>query len=176
MTRRTSYLISVTLSGLLACLLSCTTVGNSGPGPVASVAPSGGTAPLPAIAGNWTGTWNDTRYSKSGGLAATFKVTGGDVTATGSIDLTQLGLGKESGTASGSISGNTLTLNFKADTVGSGSVTLNGSNGNGSGTVTGALNFGAFTFTGTATNSTITGTFKFTSATGGNGTVSMTKM
>jgi hypothetical protein len=174
MSKQTTLLAFASLAGGLALLLSCSTIGSI-PSPGASSAPTTSSSALPSVAGNWTGTWNDTRYSKSGALAATFNVSGTNVTATGSIDLTSLGLGNQTGTASGSISGNSITLNFSSNAVGNGTATLNGGNGSGSGTVTGSLNYGAFTFTGTATDSAINGTFQFTSATGGHGTVTMQK-
>lgn len=128
------------------------------------------------LEGTWVGTWTDTRYDVSGTLEATFTVNGSTVTATGVIGLESLSLGKETGSGTGTVSGETLNFTFSADTVGTGSGSLDaGREGSGSGSVTGVLNFGAFTYTGTVTESEISGTFNFTSPTGGNGVASLTK-
>jgi len=132
------------------------------------------------LAGTWSGTWKDTRYNVSGTLQATFTVTGASVSATGVIGLQSLGLGNENGSGSGTVSGDTLSFTFSAATVGTGKGTLKlsgaaSSSGNGDGSVTGTLNFGGFTFAGTANGTTISGTFQFTSATGGNGVADLTK-
>lgn len=128
------------------------------------------------LAGNWVGTWTDTRYNVSGTLNATFTVNGSTVTATGVIGLASLGLGNETGSGTGTVSGQTLTFTFSSATVGAGSGTLGtGGAGSGAGSVTGTLNFGAFTYTGNVTPSVINGTFAFTSPTGGNGVASLTK-
>jgi hypothetical protein len=133
-------------------------------------------AALPAVAGKWTGMWNDTRYNVSGALTGDFTITGTTFNGMGTIDLSQIGLGTETGTASGTIVDNALMFTFSSDKVGNGSTMLKGQSASGSGTVTGTLAFGAFTFSGTATDTEINGTFQFASATGGKGTVKMTKM
>ena len=131
--------------------------------------------PLPALSGTWSGTWVDTRYNVSGAITAVLTQNGTTFSGTGTIDLTALGIGIQSGTASGTISGNNITFTFNAAGVGSGTGSLTGTGGSGSGVVAGALNFGAFNFTGTASDILISGTFNFTSPTGGNGTIIVNK-
>lgn len=126
--------------------------------------------------GTWTGTWEDTIYDVSGALEATFAVNGSNVTASGVIGLQEFALGDKSGSGSGTISGPTLSFTFTSDAFGSGSGTLDaGGCGSGTGTVTGTLEFGAFTFAGSANPTTISGTFDFTSPSGGKGVASLTK-
>jgi hypothetical protein len=133
-------------------------------------------APFASLAGNWSGTWTDTRYNVSGTLSASFTVNGSTVNATGVIGLESLGLGNESGTGVGTVSGQTLNFTFSASTVGNGSGTLSAAGaGNGTGTVTGTLDFGAFTYSGTVAGDSISGNFAFTSPTGGKGVASLTK-
>ena len=133
-------------------------------------------SPFSSLEGTWVGTWTDTRYDVSGTLQANFTVNGSAVTASGEIGLESLGLGKETGSGTGTVSGDMLNFTFTADTVGAGTGSLNaGGAGSGGGTVTGVLNFGAFTYTGTVTESEISGTFNFTSPTGGNGVASLTR-
>ncbi|HUO83641.1 MAG TPA: Ig-like domain-containing protein [Thermoanaerobaculia bacterium] len=133
-------------------------------------------SPFSFLAGTWVGTWEDTRYNVSGTLEATFTVNGSNVTATGVIGLQSLQLGNETGSGTGTVSGETLNFTFSADTVGNGSGSLSaGGAGSGAGSVTGVLNFGAFTYTGTVTPTEISGTFAFTSPTGGHGVASLTK-
>jgi hypothetical protein len=163
----------VLVLGLAAGLGSCTASEEGAP-----MDPTGGisSSQFRFLEGTWTGTWTDTRYNVSGTLQATFVVDGNDVTASGVIGLGSLGLGNETGTATGTASGNTLTFTFSSDTVGTGSGTLNTDGvGGGTGAVTGALDFGAFTFSGSASEGGISGTFNFTSPTGGNGIASLTK-
>jgi len=147
--------------------------------------------PYGYLEGHWTGTWEDTVYSKSGAVEATFSIVCGQVVASGTIDLTDISgaLGIQAGTGLGTLNGGVLEFTFEAEMVGSGSGTLapadaladprgaslGTSNGSGSGSVTAPLSFGAFTFTGTAGLTTISGTFDFTSKTGGAGNVSLTK-
>jgi len=128
------------------------------------------------LQGDWSGTWHDTRYNVSGAAHASFDVTCAGVAATGSINLGEIGLGEETGSGSGTVSAQTLTFDFSAATVGSGMGTLSAADntGSGSGSVT-YLDFGAFTFTGSVSPTTISGTFDFTSPTGGEGTISATK-
>lgn len=131
--------------------------------------------PLPPLVGTWIGTWEDTRYNVSGTLSFTIIQNGSNFEASGTIGLQQLRLSDETGTATGTISGNRLSFIFSSGTVGSGSGTITGNDAQGSGTVTGVLNFGEFTFSGTATNNQLSGTFEFTSPTGGWGVASLTK-
>jgi hypothetical protein len=132
-------------------------------------------APLPSLLGTWTGTWEDTRYNVSGSLSFTITQNGPNLLADGIIGLASLGLGNETGTATGIISGNKLSFNFNSSTVGSGSGTITGNKAQGSGSVTGLLNFGDFNFSGTVTDNELGGTFEFTSPTGGWGVASLTK-
>lgn len=168
---------TVALLGLTGCPSSNNNDDSGGSTPTM---PPNPTADFSFLAGNWSGTWKDTRYNVMGTVQASFQVSGNTVTANGVIGLQSLGLGNETGTGDGTVAGDTLSFNFSASTVGSGSGTLkltsaaNG-DGSGSGSVTGTLNFGAFNFTGTANATTISGTFQFTSPTGGNGDVDLTK-
>ena len=153
-----------------------TLTASSGSAPAATFTATG-TAPitLPALSGTWHGTWVDTRYGVSGAItSAVLTQTATTLAGTGTIDLSSLGLGVQNGTAAGTIAGNVITFTFTAAGIGSGNGTLNGPAGSGTGGVT-ALNFGNFTFTGTASATQITGTFQFTSPTGGNGTITVTK-
>lgn len=138
--------------------------------------PSGGGTPFSSLAGTWTGTWTDTRYNVSGSLQATFTVNGSSVGGTGTIGLQSLGLGNETGTATGLVVGDGLAFTFASNTVGTGSGALaTGGSGGGVGSVTGVLNLGEFSFGGTVTATTISGTFTFLSPTGGNGVASLTR-
>jgi len=130
----------------------------------------------PDLAGSWKGTWEDTRYGVSGEVTMDITAVAGGYEATGTIDLTEIDplVGVRSGTATGTLEGDVLTFSFSADMVGNGSGTLNGAAGDGTGTVTSPLSFGDFTFTGTAAEGEISGTFDFTSPTGGEGVVSLT--
>ncbi len=133
---------------------------------------------VPDLTGHWQGTWEDTIYFVQGDVSMDVTVDGNDWNATGSIDLTSIGwpgIGVMTGSASGTLSGNTLTFTFSADSVGDGEGTLVDGNGSGTGSVTAPMSFGAFTFTGTVTASEITGTFDFTSPSGGEGNVSLTR-
>ncbi len=154
-----------------------TTLGFSSPGLAGVTSGTIAIAPpaLPSLAGTWAGSWTDLRYGVTGTITNVILTQSATAFGgTGTIDLTQLSLGTQSGTATGTISGSTVTFNFTAAGIGSGSGTLAGNAGTGTGNIT-ALNFGAFTFTGTASSTQITGTFQFTSPTGGNGTITVTK-
>jgi hypothetical protein len=131
---------------------------------------SDGTHPL---VGTWSGTWDDTIFIVSGTLDITITQSSPDLDATGTIGLSSVGLGDETGTGSGTVSGDTVTFTFNSPTVGSGNGTVTGNSISGSGTVGGALMFGDFTFSGTISGDTISGTFDFTS--GGAGTASVTR-
>ena len=144
------------------------------------------------ITGTWTGTWQDTIYFVSGSITMNISSTDGvSYTATGTIDVGQIdpSLGVLNGTASGTVSGTTLTGTFDCTNLGNGSFTLTdappantasglvGIGSSGSGTVGAPLSFGGFTFTGTidALAGAMTGTFDFTSPTGGAGTASLAR-
>jgi hypothetical protein len=127
------------------------------------------------LVGTWTGTWTDTVFNVEGTLSATMAMSGSDVEATGVIGLQALGLGDEQGVATGMIDGDTLTFTFEAASVGDGEGTFSGGIGSGLGSVMGVLNFGDFTFEGTANETTIDGTFEFTSPSGGSGVATLTK-
>jgi hypothetical protein len=158
---------------LLGCAWSVVGAGRSSSGP------AGGTAvlrgdPLPSLVGMWAGTWQDTVYTVGGTFS--FVIVGGpgdSLQATGEIDLSDLGIGLQNGTAAGLVTGNTLDFEFTAASVGTGTGSVAGVAGQGSGTVTAPLSFGDFTFTGSIGNGEISGTFDFTSPTGGAGTASL---
>jgi hypothetical protein len=153
------------------------TLGFSAPGVTSATSAVIAIAPptLPSLAGTWSGTWLDTRYNVGGTITNVILTQSSSAFGgTGTIDLSSIALGSQSGTATGTISGSTVTFTFTSAGIGSGTGTLAANAGSGTGNIT-ALNFGAFTFTGTATSTTISGTFQFTSPTGGNGTISVTK-
>ncbi len=134
---------------------------------------------LPDLAGSWTGTWEDTIYPFSGGLAWEIVIDGQDMTGSGTIDLSSLGLGVMPGTAEGTITvppaRTTLDFTFTAASLGSGSGSITDNTAIGSGTVIAPLGFGDFTFQANVTNERMRGTFDFTSPGGGAGKVLMTK-
>lgn len=136
-----------------------------------------GTAVVPDLSGTWEGTWSDTRYFVDGALNLDIARNGDDYTATGTIDVSQIDpvLGTLSGTATGTIVGNTMTFSFNATNLGTGSGTFTDGSASGTGTVTAPLSFGAFEFAGTITAGQISGTFNFTSPTGGNGVASLNR-
>jgi hypothetical protein len=172
---RASVLRAIAFS---AAVMSLTTCGrSSGGSPTTPTNPGGGTSTgnFSFLAGTWIGTWTDQRYGVSGTLQATFAVSGSTVTATGTIGLASLGIGNQSGTGTGTVTGSTLNFTFSANAVGTGSGSVTNGAGSGTGTVTGVLNLGGFTYAGTANANTISGTFQFTSPTGGNGVASLTK-
>lgn len=160
-----------------SCLTSTVCGGpNECVGEVCECTPS--LAQVAFLEGHWTGTWEDTIYNVSGAVEATFSIVGAELQASGLIDLTEISgaLGEQAGTGVGVLCGETLYFTFEAEMVGSGTGTLTAAGvGDGSGSVTAPLSFGAFTFTGTTTTTTITGTFDFTSKTGGEGNVTLTK-
>jgi len=157
---------------------------------LASLVPDGGAVaplqafpvanrPVPDLVGSWAGSWQDTVYMVSGDLSWEITQNASDLSGSGTIDLSVLGLGVRSGTAAGSLGGggraNTLTFTFEAESVGNGSGTVVDATGSGTGTVTAPLSFGEFTFTGTLTDDEIEGTFDFTSPTGGAGRATLLK-
>ncbi len=137
---------------------------------------SAGSRDIPALVGTWTGTWEDTRYFVSGAVSCTINQDGSEFFATGMIDLTDLGLGEQTGSANGSLERGTLTFTFSAAQVGSGGGVLIDGDCTGSGTVTAPLDYGDFEFAGTATDNEIDGTFTFSSPSGGWGVVSLAKL
>jgi hypothetical protein len=173
---RTSPAVYLVALFVLAALLSLATADPSAspPAPIPSASP----AAVPDLSGAWTGTWNDTVYLVGGDVTMTATLDGAAWSAVGSIDLSSIGVpgvGLMSGTAQGTLAGNTLTFEFSAVDVGDGDGTLIDGSGSGSGTVTAPMSFGAFTFTGTVTDSSIDGDFDFTSPTGGAGTVTLAR-
>ena len=135
---------------------------------------------IPDLVGTWVGTWEDTIYVWASG-AMTWQISrdGSDLTASGTIDFSSFGMGLLPGTAEGSITSafadNTLEFTFQAVGIGSGAGTVTGSSGSGTGTVIPPLDFGDFTFEGTVGEDVISGTFDFTSPTGGAGRASLTR-
>jgi len=135
---------------------------------------------IPDLVGTWVGTWEDTIYVGAGG-SMTWQISrdGSDLTASGTIDFSYFGLGLLPGTAEGTVTSafadNSLDFTFQAASIGSGEGTVTGSSGSGTGTVTPPLDFGDFTFEGSVGEDVISGTFDFTSPTGGAGRASLTR-
>ena len=95
---------------------------------------------VPDLTGEWHGSWNDTLFNVVGDLDWVITRDGSDFSATGTIEMSNWGMGYKPGTATGTLSGRppeqTLTFTFQADNVGSGSGTVVGTAGSGAGTVT----------------------------------------
>lgn len=112
----------------------------------------------------------------TGPFQFTASVSGTNFSATGTMDLTGVGRGPaEPFTASGTLSGTTLTFSFQftgaASLVSTGDVVIADSgtdNLTGTGNVGAPLNFGNYTMTATATDTAINGTFTYTSGGAGN--------
>lgn len=170
-TRSDRYALALLGLAALAAVLG------GGPAPSEALPGLVGDKVLADLAGEWKGDWEDTVYNVSGPVELTVTPKEGGYDAVGTIDLSSINSlwGVQSGTATGTIAGETLSFTFTADLVGNGSGTLNGDAGDGSGVVTGFMEFGAFTFTGTATGSEISGSFDFTSPSGGAGVVTLTR-
>jgi hypothetical protein len=138
-------------------------------------------AALPALDGQWSGAWIDTVFFVTGPMLWDITVSGPAFSATGTCDLTGVGLGAaEPFTASGTITGSMLTFTFQFDpgslltSTGTGSVNDVGPNNTtGAGFVGAPLNFGSYTFTMTATDNVMSGTFGYGG--GGAGTITMAK-
>lgn len=130
---------------------------------------------VPDLAGTWIGTWQDTIYAVGGDLSFEITPVEGGYTATGEIDLGELGLGTRTGEADGLLTRNQLVFGFNADQVGEGAGIITDESATGSGNVTAPLNFGIFSFTGTATDVGIWGTFDFLAAEGGAGKAHLTR-
>jgi hypothetical protein len=133
---------------------------------------------IPDMVGTWVGTWTDTIYSVTGNLTWEITQDGDDLAATGTIDLSNLGMGQEPGTATGSVvttrSGRAVSFSFESATVGNGSGTIEAGTVAGSGAATEApVAFGNFTFQGTVTNEIMWGTFDY--EVGGAGRARLTK-
>jgi hypothetical protein len=128
---------------------------------------------IPDLVGMWVGTWQDTVFPDADGdISWEITQDGSDFAATGSIDFSCFGLGSVPGTASGTITRETLEFTFEAPAAGSGAGAIV------DGVVSGTGNlvvpaFGPFTFEGTLTDGTIRGTFDFTG--GGAGKAVLTK-
>lgn len=113
------------------------------------------------LVGIWSGTWTDTVFNVSGSLDATITQSGDELSGTGLIGLGPFGLGQVQGTASGTISGNTVNFTFSAS-VGSGSGTIVDNAISGSGSVGDPLPFSlTFSFDGAIDGDTVNGTFAF---------------
>lgn len=134
-------------------------------------------ADLADLLGSWSGTWNDTIYSVGGSLSFDITADAGVYHATGDIGLETLGLGVESGTASGNEQLGALVFSFSSATVGSGDGSINALTGitTGSGSVIAAIGFGAFVFQGSVSGDIMSGLFDFTSPTGGAGVAILTR-
>ncbi len=133
---------------------------------------------VPDLSGSWSGTWQDTRYFVSGDVILTIDVVGDQWSANGTIDFTNVGMGVGIVplTISGTLVGNVLSYDFDTGPLGSGSATLTGTVNAGAGTVGEPMFFGDFDMGGTASGSAISGTFDFTSPTGGEGTMILTRI
>jgi hypothetical protein len=120
-------------------------------------------AVLADLAGSWTGTWEDTLYFVGGAITFEIAVDGAAYTATGTIDLSEVGygLGVQTGTATGDAVGEVITFEFTGDQVGSGVGSINGATASGEGTVTSPMNFGGFGFDGTIADGVLWGTFEY---------------
>jgi hypothetical protein len=161
------------LAFLLLAALALFGFGRRDSGPPRGAHPaSAATTNFPTLVGSWVGTWQDTVYHVGGTMSFTMAQVGSSWTGNGMIDLTSVGLGQQSGTLTGAEVGSTLAFTFQAASVGTGSGSLTGGSSSGSGSVTAPLNFGGFTFAGSLVAAHITGTFHFTSPTGGSGKAS----
>jgi hypothetical protein len=131
------------------------------------------------LTGNWSGTWTDTVFNVSGTADISVQRNDNILNATGNISLQSIFLPDAAGTATATITdsiGNNLTFPFGAELLGSGSGSFTGRNISGSGSIIPSIGFGDFTFNGTVLNEkTIQGTFQFTNAGSGAGTVTMSK-
>jgi len=166
---------------LATLFLAAAILAGSGSQEVAETSPRFSITPttsggLADILGTWTGTWTDTVFSVSGNLDFVVTEDGGSYTATGDIDLGILGLGVESGSATGSVTQGILSFAFNSGMVGTGGGSLDDAgNSIGTGAVTGSLNFGTFSFAGTVTSTQMTGSFEFITAGSGKGIATLTK-
>jgi hypothetical protein len=149
----------------------------------ASRSPGGVSAKHQAIAvedilGTWSGAWNDTVYKLGGSLSFTVSEEISGLVATGQIGLQSLGLGDQSGSATGTLNANAISFDFSAADVGmgDGTIQIDTGQGNGMGSVTAPLSFGDFTFIGAVTGDAISGSFDFVSPTGGKGVASLTRI
>ncbi len=135
----------------------------------------GGTDLLADLAGNWSGTWTDTKFNMSGDVTVTFAVIGNNITAAGTIDLSGFFLGTLPWTGTGTADETTITFTFTALNFVNGSGTVTGNTASGNGSISGVLSFGDFTFTGTVNSSKISGNFDFVNPAGGEGEINLTK-
>jgi hypothetical protein len=139
-------------------------------------------AALPALDGTWSGAWVDTVFFVTGPMVWNITVNGAAFSATGTCDLTGVGLGAaEPFTASGTITGSMLTFTFQfgpgslLTSTGTGSVNdIGPDNTTAAGFVGAPLNFGSYTVTMTATDQVMAGTFSYGGG-GGAGTITMAK-
>lgn len=132
---------------------------------------------LPSLVGTWEGTWTDTRYDVSGSISMTITLDGDTYDAVGTIDVSEISpiLGELTGTATGTIDGNTMDFNFECTDLGTGSGSFTDQLVTGAGVVGAPLNFGGFEFSGSVISGVMDGTFDFTDPSGGNGTASLSR-
>jgi hypothetical protein len=130
---------------------------------------------IPDLVGTWTGTWQDTIYVGAGGdLSWEISQDGPDFSASGIIDFSYFGMGSVPGTATGTITRETLEFTFEAPAAGSGAGVITDDAVSGTGMMI-VPAFGPFTFEGMLTDDTIRGTFDFTNPGGGAGRAVLTK-
>ncbi len=154
-----------TLLALVLVALSGTAF-RSTPHVPATAAGAASAADLSNLDGTWTGTWQDTIYGVGGDMTFDFNVAGS--VFEGTIDLSMLGLGVQSGSAS--VIAATDSFEFTGSLVGWGRGELPGDgSASGFGSVTPPLGYGDFTFNGTVGDGVLWGTFDFLSPTGGAG-------
>lgn len=133
---------------------------------------------VPELVGSWEGSWTDTRYNVSGPMNMEITLDGDTYNAVGTIDVTEAsgGILRELiGTATGTLSGNSMAFTFECTDLGSGEGSFTDGLASGTGVVTAPLNFGAFEFSGDVIGGEMTGTFDFTDPNGGNGTASLSR-
>jgi hypothetical protein len=171
----------VVLVFLAASVLAASAI-DRGSAPVEPSLPAAGD-PVPDLSGTWMGMWSDTLFFVDGPMEWEVTQDGSSFSATGTCDLSAVSgaLGAaEPFTATGTISGSTLTLTFEftamSNLTSDGDGTLTGTGADnlaGTGNVGAPLGFGDYTYTATVTGSSIDGGFDYT--VGGSGTITMTK-
>jgi hypothetical protein len=127
------------------------------------------------LAGVWSGTWEDTRFSVSGPVNITITQDGDTFTVTGTLGLDPFGLVTQALTGSATIAGDTVTFRADSESIGGITGTVTGVRMSGAGESTGTLGFGPVTYEGSASGSRISVDFAFTRAGAGVGVVTLDK-